>query len=165
MVDYQSPLATRYATPAMVANFGDRRRVLLWRDLWIALARAQQELGLPVSDAQLAALVAHRDEVDFARVAQLEAELRHDVMAHVRHWGERVGPEAEKIIHLGATSCFVADNAELLMIRDGLGLLMDRLVTVLDQLASFAREHRDLPTLAYTHFQPAQLTTVGKRAC
>lgn len=165
MADYRSPLATRYATAAMVANFSDRRRVLLWRDLWIALARAEQGLGVPVSDAQIDALVAHRDALDLARVAELEAELRHDVMAHVRHYGERVGPEAEKIIHLGATSCYVADNAELVMMRDGLGLLMDRLVTVIEQLASFAREHRALPTLAYTHFQPAQLTTVGKRAC
>ena len=165
MADYQSPLATRYATAAMVTNFSDRRRVLLWRDLWIALARAEQALGVPVTDAQLEALVAHRDEIDFDRVAELEAKLRHDVMAHVHHWGEQVGPEAEKIIHLGATSCYVADNAELVMMRDGLELLMDRLVAVIEQLAAFAREHRGLPTLAYTHFQPAQLTTVGKRAC
>ncbi|MEX1366933.1 MAG: adenylosuccinate lyase [Nannocystaceae bacterium] len=165
MSAYQSPLATRYATAAMVDNFGDLRRVLLWRDLWIALAREQQALGLPISDAQIEALVAHRDEVDLARVAELEAQVRHDVMAHVRHYGERAGAEAEKIIHLGATSCYVADNAELVMMRDGLELLMDRLHTVLEQLAAFAREHRGLPTLAYTHFQPAQLTTVGKRAC
>ena len=165
MSGYQSPLATRYATAAMVENFGDLRRVKLWRDLWIALARGEQALGLPITDAQIEALVAHRDEVDFERVAELEAKLRHDVMAHVQHYGERVGPEAEKIIHLGATSCYVADNAELVMMRDGLELLMDRLFTVIDQLAGFAREYRNLPTLAYTHFQPAQLTTVGKRAC
>lgn len=165
MAVYQSPLATRYATAAMVANFGDERRVLLWRDLWIALARAEQALGLPITDAQVQALVDHREELDFDRVAQLEAELRHDVMAHVRHYGEQVGVEAEKIIHLGATSCFVADNAELVMMRDGLDLLMDRLVTVVEQLSEFARTYRELPTLAYTHFQPAQLTTVGKRAC
>ena len=165
MALYQSPLATRYATAAMVANFGDERRVLLWRDLWIALARAEQALGLPIRDAQVQALVDHRGELDLERVARLEAELRHDVMAHVRHYGERVGAQAEKIIHLGATSCYVTDNAELVMMRDGLELLMDRLFTVLEQLAGFARRHRDLPTLAYTHFQPAQLTTVGKRAC
>ncbi len=165
MVAYQSPLATRYATPAMIANFGDERRVLLWRDLWIALARAEQSLGVSITDAQLEALVAHREEIDLERVAQLEAELRHDVMAHVRHFGERAGPEAEKIIHLGATSCYVADNAELVMMRDGIELLMERLVTVLEQLAAFARAQRSVPTLAYTHFQPAQLTTVGKRAC
>ncbi|MCH9684498.1 MAG: adenylosuccinate lyase [Deltaproteobacteria bacterium] len=165
MAAYQSPLATRYATAAMVDNFGDVRRVLLWRDLWIALARGEQKLGVPITDAQIDALVEHREEVDLDRVAQLEAELRHDVMAHVRHYGECVGPAAEKIIHLGATSCYVADNAELVMMRDGLELLMDRMFTVIEQLAGFANEHRDLPTLAYTHFQPAQLTTVGKRAC
>ncbi|MEM6997099.1 MAG: adenylosuccinate lyase, partial [Myxococcota bacterium] len=103
--------------------------------------------------------------IDFARVAEIEAELRHDVMAHVRHFGEVAGKDAEKIIHLGATSCFVTDNAELVMIRDGLELVMDRLHTVLTQLVAFAQEHRDLPTLSYTHYQPAQLTTVGKRAC
>ncbi len=165
MAAYESPLGTRYATAAMVECFGDRRRVLLWRDLWIALARAEQALGLPIDDEQIAALVAHRDELDLERVAQLEAELRHDVMAHVHHYGERAGPAAERIIHLGATSCYVTDNAELVMVRDGLELLMDRLYTVLEQLAAFARAHRALPTLAYTHFQPAQLTTVGKRAC
>jgi len=165
MVAYQSPLSTRYATSAMVDNFGDLRRVRLWRDLWIALARGEQALGLSISAAQINALVTHRDEIDLARVAELESQLRHDVMAHIRHYGERVGPEAEKIIHLGATSCYVADNAELVIMRDGLELLMDRLFCVLEQLGSFAREHRDQAALAYTHFQPAQLTTVGKRAC
>ncbi|MCA9658737.1 MAG: adenylosuccinate lyase [Myxococcales bacterium] len=163
--EYRSPLATRYATAAMVANFDDRRRTLLWRDLWIALAEAEQGLGLPISDAQLAALKRARETVDFARVAELEAELRHDVMAHVHHFGEVAGADAAKIIHLGATSCYVADNAELVMIRDGLELLMDRLYTALTQLAAFARDNRELATLAYTHLQPAQLTTVGKRAC
>ncbi len=162
---YQSPLATRYATGAMIENFGDRRRALLWRDLWIALAHAEQELGLPISDAQIHALERAREAIDLARVAQIEAELRHDVMAHVHQFGEAAGPDAARIIHLGATSCFVADNAELVMIRDGLELLMDRLVCVLGQLGDFARAHRDLATLAYTHYQPAQLTTVGKRAC
>jgi adenylosuccinate lyase len=162
---YQSPLAQRYATRPMLANWSDRRRALLWRDLWIALAQAEHELGLPVSAAQVAALRAARDRVDFARVAALEAELRHDVMAHVRHFGEVAGPEAAKIIHLGATSCFVTDNAEQVMIREGLGRVMDGLHAALSQLAGFAAAHRDQPCLAYTHFQPAQLTTVGKRAC
>ncbi len=162
---YQSPLGTRYATPAMIENFGDRRRVWLWRDLWIALAAAQRELGLDVEDGQLAALREARERIDFARVAELEAELRHDVMAHVKHYGEEAGENAERIIHLGATSCYVTDNAEVVMIQDGLDLLMDRLHCVLDQLGEFARQHRALATLAYTHFQPAQLTTVGKRAC
>ena len=163
--DYRSPLATRYATPAMLANFSDRRRALLWRDLWIALARAESELGVAVSAEQIAALEAARERLDFARVAELEAELRHDVMAHVHHFGEVAGGEAGKVIHLGATSCFVTDNAELVMIRAGLELIMDRLYTVLRQLADFARQWRAEPVLAYTHFQPAQLTTVGKRAC
>jgi adenylosuccinate lyase len=165
MAAYESPLATRYATAGMIENFGDLRRARLWRKLWIALAESERELGVPIIERQIDALAAHVDDVDFARVAELEAELRHDVMAHVRAWGEQVGPEAEKIIHLGATSCFVADNAELVMIRDGLDLLMDRLYTVLEQLRAFAVEYRAQPTLAYTHYQPAQLTTVGKRAC
>jgi adenylosuccinate lyase len=162
---YRSPLSSRYATQAMLANFSDRRRALLWRDLWIALAKAESALGLAISDEQIAALERAREDIDFARVAELEAELRHDVMAHVHHYGERAGAEAGKIIHLGATSCFVTDNAELVMIRAGLELLMDRLYTSLAQLRDFARTWRAEPTQAYTHFQPAQLTTVGKRAC
>jgi adenylosuccinate lyase len=162
--EYRSPLATRYATREMVANFDDRRRYGLWRSLWIALAEHQRELGLPIAAEQIEAMRAHQGELDLARVAELEAKLRHDVMAHVRHFGELVGPGAEKVIHLGATSCFVTDNAELIMMRDGLDLLMDRLFAVLESQRRFAIEHRGVPTLAFTHFQPAQLTTVGKRA-
>jgi adenylosuccinate lyase len=162
---YQSPLAQRYATPGMLANWADRRRALLWRDLWIALAAAEHALGLPVSAEQVAALRAAREDLDFARVAAIEADVRHDVMAHVRHFGERAGADAAKIIHLGATSCFVTDNAELVMIREGLELIADRLYAALEALASFAAAHRELACLAFTHFQPAQLTTVGKRAC
>jgi adenylosuccinate lyase len=162
---YTSPLGQRYATPAMLENFSDRRRVLLWRDLWIALADAERALGLPISTEQVAALRAARDRVDFARVSELEGKLRHDVMAHVHHFGEVAGADAAKIIHLGATSCFVTDNAELVMIRAGLELVMDRLVAAIEQLAKFAADHRALACLAFTHYQPAQLTTVGKRAC
>lgn len=162
---YQSPLASRYATQGMLANFSDRRRALLWRDLWIALATAEASAGLAISAEQIAALERVREQIDFDRVAVLEAELRHDVMAHVHHYGELAGPEAAKIIHLGATSCFVTDNAELVMIRAGLELMMDRLYTVLRQLGAFAKQWRTEPIQAYTHFQPAQLTTVGKRAC
>jgi adenylosuccinate lyase len=162
---YESPLASRYATKAMLANFSDRRRALLWRDLWIALAKAEAETGLAITPEQIAALEQAREHIDFARVATLEAELRHDVMAHIHHFGELAGPEAAKIIHLGATSCFVTDNAELVMIRAGLELIMDRLYTALRQLGEFARTWRAEPIQAYTHFQPAQLTTVGKRAC
>ncbi len=163
--EYRSPLSSRYATKAMLANFSDRRRALLWRDLWIALARAESELGLPVSNAQIAALEAAREQIDFGRVAELEASLRHDVMAHVHHYGEVADADAGKIIHLGATSCFVTDNAELVMIRQGLELLMDRLYTSLRQFSAFALRWRAKPIQAYTHYQPAQLTTVGKRAC
>ena len=163
--DYQSPLSSRYATAAMLENFSDRRRILVWRDLWLALARGQASLGLPVSEAQIDALVKQRETIDFARVAEIEASLRHDVMAHVHHYGELAGEDAAKIIHLGATSCYVTDNAELVMMRGGLELLMDRLYTAIDQLRGFAVEQRSQPILAYTHFQPAQLTTVGKRAC
>jgi adenylosuccinate lyase len=163
--EYRSPLATRYATPAMVANFDDRRRTVLWRRLWIALAEAERELGLPIQAEQVAAMRAKIEEIELDRVAELEARLRHDVMAHVHHFGELVGPGAEKVIHLGATSCYVTDNADLVIMRDGLDLIMDRIVAALDALRGFATTHRDLATLAYTHFQPAQLTTVGKRAC
>ncbi len=162
--EYRSPLGSRYATAAMVANFDDRRRIRLWRRLWIALAAAQRELGLAISTEQITAMQANADVIDFERVAELEAKLRHDVMAHVHHFGELVGPGAEKVIHLGATSCFVADNADLVMMRDGLELVMDRLFTILEQLRSFAIRHRDLAALAFTHYQPAQLTTIGKRA-
>ncbi len=161
---YRSPLGTRYATAAMVENFGDRRRVRLWRELWIALAQAERDLGVPVPAEAVDAMRQHIDVVDFDRVAELEAKFRHDVMAHVHHFGEVAGEAAEKVIHLGATSCFVADNAELVMMRDGIDLLLDRLHCVLGQLQGFATQHRGLATLAYTHFQPAQLTTVGKRA-
>lgn len=162
--EYRSPLGSRYATAAMVANFDDRRRIGLWRRLWIALATAQRELGLSITAEQIAAMQANVDVIDFDRVAELEAKLRHDVMAHVHHFGELVGPGAEKVIHLGATSCFVADNAELVMMRDGLELIMDRLFTILEQLRGFAVRHRELAALAFTHYQPAQLTTIGKRA-
>ncbi len=162
---YTSPLGQRYATPAMLENFSDRRRILLWRDLWIALAQAEHDLGLPVSQDQVDALRAVRETIDFGRVSELESALRHDVMAHVHHFGELAGADAAKIIHLGATSCFVTDNAELVMIRHGLELVMDRLVAAIERLAAFAREHRGLACLAFTHYQPAQLTTVGKRAC
>jgi adenylosuccinate lyase len=163
--EYRSPLATRYATAEMVANFDDRRRTILWRKLWIALAEAERGLGLPIQKEQIAAMQAKLEDIDLSRVAELEARVRHDVMAHVHHFGELVGPGAEKVIHLGATSCYVTDNADLVMMRDGLDLVMDRLVAALERLRGFAVAHRELATLAYTHFQPAQLTTVGKRAC
>ena len=160
---WSSPLAGRYASAAMLRNFSERTRIGHWRRLWLALATAQKELGLAITQAQLDELAAHLDDIDFERAAAHEQRLRHDVMAHVHALGE-VAPEARPIIHLGATSCFVTDNSELLQMRDGLDLLRAPLLATLDALAAFARRHRDLPTLAWTHFQPAQPTTVGKRA-
>ena len=161
---WTSPLSGRYASEAMRRNFSDLTRHRHWRRLWLALAQAEQALGLDISDAQIAELEQHLDDVDHARAGERERELRHDVMAHVHALGEQA-PTARPIIHLGATSCFVTDNSELIQIRDGLQLLLPTLWATIDALARFAREHRDLPTLGYTHFQPAQPTTVGRRAC
>jgi len=161
---FHSPLVTRYASPAMLENFSPRRRALVWRDLWIALAECQRELGLAISGEQIEALRGARDDLDLGRVAELEHEMRHDVMAHVHAFGEKA-PSARGILHLGATSCFVADGADLVLLRAGLDLLRGRLLGVLRPLADFARRHRSLPVLGFTHFQPAQPTTLGKRAC
>jgi adenylosuccinate lyase len=161
---YQHPLVDRYASPEMSRLFSPRRKALMWRDLWIALAEAQRRLGVDVPAEAVEAMRAARDELDLDRVAELEAELRHDVMAHVRHYGE-VAPEARGCIHLGATSAFVGDNADLIRHREALDLVRRRLLAAVAALADFAAEHRDVPTLGYTHLQPAQPTTVGKRAC
>lgn len=134
-----------------------------WRHLWIALAEAQQELGLSISDAQIAELRQHVDNIDFDLAADYEQKLRHDVMAHVHTYGD-LCPDARPIIHLGATSCYVTDNSELIMLRKSLTLIRQRLLVVIDRLANFAVEYRDLPCLGFTHLQPAQPTTVGKRA-
>ncbi len=160
---YRSPLSTRYASAAMRANFSDLTRFRLWRRLWIALAKAQRELGLPIEAAQIAELEAHAADVDLAAAARHEKTLRHDVMAHVHAWGEQC-PRARGIIHLGATSCDVTDNSELIQMRTGLGLLRRSLVSLIAKLREFALEWRSLPTLGLTHLQPAQATTVGKRA-
>ncbi|HUR26801.1 MAG TPA: lyase family protein, partial [Planctomycetota bacterium] len=144
--------------------FSDQRRIETWRALWIALAKAERELGLPISAEQVAELEAHSRDIDFAAAARHERELRHDVMAHVHAYGD-VCPKARGIIHLGATSCFVTDNADLILFREGVRLIRRQLVSLISVLARFAREHKDLPTLGFTHFQPAQATTVGKRAC
>lgn len=161
---YQSPLSSRYASQEMRYVFSDRNKFLTWRRLWIALAEAEHELGLPVSEEQLQELRAHRDELDLEVAARYERELRHDVMAHVHAWGE-LCPKARPILHLGATSCFVGDNTDLLQLREGLGLVRRQLVSLAGSLRAFALEHRELPTLGFTHYQPAQATTVGKRAC
>jgi adenylosuccinate lyase len=161
---YSSPLATRYASEAMRRNFSDLRRFRLWRRIWIALAEAEQALGLSIRDEQIAELRARADDVDLAAAARFERELRHDVMAHVHAYGEQC-PGARPILHLGATSCDVTDNADLVILREGLRILRSQLVGVIARLRGFAERWRDLPTLGFTHYQPAQATTVGKRAC
>jgi adenylosuccinate lyase len=148
----------------MAAVFSARHRFETWRRLWIVLAECQAELGLPITEAELAALRRAAPEIDLDRVAELERETRHDVVAHLRHFAERAG-DAGGILHLGATSAFVTDNTDVLLAREALEILGRRLAATIRALADFARRTRAIPTLAYTHFQPAQLTTVGKRAC
>lgn len=160
---YASPLGERYASDAMLALWSARERHGLWRRLWLALAEAEQELGVAIPEEATAQMRAHLDDVDFARVAEHERRLRHDVMAHVYAFGE-VAPAARPFIHLGATSCYVTDNGDLVLMRRALGLLRDKALRVLAALADFARRWRDEPALGYTHLQPAQLVTVGKRA-
>jgi len=160
---YTSPLETRYASREMRELFGAQWKHATWRRLWLALAEAQHELGLDISTEQLDELAAHLDDIDFARAAEYEKQFRHDVMAHIHALGD-VAPKARPILHLGATSQFVGCNTDLLQMREGLRIVVGRLVNVIDALARFAAEHRDLPCLGFTHFQPAQLTTVGKRA-
>lgn len=147
----------------MADIFSPRRQALIWRDLWIALADLQRTLGVDIPDEAIAGMYAARDELDLDRVAEIESELRHDVMAHVHHFGE-MAPAASPFIHLGATSCYVSDNAGLIQIRDGLLLVRRRLLAAMWELAEFCREWRATPTLGYTHWQPAQPTSVGKRA-
>ena len=160
---YSNPLTERYASPEMSRIFSPAFKFGTWRRLWLALAEAEKELGLPIPDEAIAGIRAHLDDFDLKRAAELEKQLRHDVMAHVHHLGEQT-PEARAIIHLGATSAYVGDNTDLIQHREALRLVRRRIVNAVAALAEFAREHRDLPTLGFTHFQPAQPTTVGKRA-
>ena len=160
---WRSPLGTRYASPAMQTLWGEPHRIGLWRRLWLALAEAERELGLDIPEQALAEMRAHLDDADLETAARYERRFRHDVMAHVHAFGEQA-PAARPFLHLGATSAFVTDNADLLVIRDGLRLLLGRLIALLGALETFAGRTAALPCLAYTHFQPAQLTTVGKRA-
>jgi adenylosuccinate lyase len=164
----QNPLYERYASPEMARIFSSANRFRIWRELWIALAESERELGLPITAEQIEALKKVAGDTDLARVAELERRTRHDVVAHLRHYAEqadRVAEGAGGILHLGATSAFVTDNTDLILTRDALRLLASRLASAISELASFARRTRAIPCLAYTHFQPAQLTTVGKRAC
>jgi adenylosuccinate lyase len=160
---YTSPLARRNASPAMLAIWSDRRKFGTWRRLWLALAQSQRELGLGIAAEQVAQIAQHLDDIDYEAAERYEKQLRHDVMAHVHALGD-VAPLARPIIHLGATSQFVVCNTELLQLRDALSLVARKLAGVIDALGSFASAHRELPTLGFTHFQPAQPTTVGKRA-
>jgi len=161
---YASPLVERVATKDMIALWSPQKKFSTWRRCWVALAEAEQELGLPITDEQLDEMRAHVDDIDFEAARKFEEELRHDVMAHIHAYGA-VAPRAKPIIHLGATSCYVGDNTDLILIREGLELLLGKAVNVLSRLAEFARKWRDLPTLGYTHYQPAQVVTLGKRAC
>ncbi len=160
---YESPLASRYASQFMLHLFSADVRIQTWRRLWVALARAEHNLGLPITEAQVAQLEAHITDIDYALAAAREKEVRHDVMAHVYAYG-KAAPDAAGIIHLGATSCYVTDNADLILYREALRYLRGQLLAVVANLAHFARKYRDTPTLGYTHYQPAQLVTVGKRA-
>ena len=160
---YESPLENRYAGEEMKRNFSDQKKFSTWRRLWLALAEAEQALGLPITDRQLDEMRGRLDDINFEDAEAIEAEIRHDVMSHVRAFGMQC-PEAKPILHLGATSCYVGDNADLIVMRDGLEILKKKLVNVVALLSDFAEREKDLPCLAYTHGQPAQLTTVGKRA-
>jgi len=160
---YVNPLVDRYASEEMSYNFSDERKFRTWRQLWIALARTQKKLGLDIKDEQIAELEAKADDIDFDFAREKERELRHDVMAHVHTFGEAC-PGARAIIHLGATSAYVGDNTDLIQIRDALDLIIPKLAGVIDLLAVFGEQWKDLPCLAFTHIQPAQLTTLGKRA-
>ena len=160
---YESPLSSRYASEYMLHLFSADMRIQTWRRLWVSLAKAEMELGLPITQEQVSELEAHITDIDFECAAQREKEVRHDVMAHVYAYG-KAAPSAAGIIHLGATSCYVTDNADIILYRDGLKYLRGELLKVVANLAEFADRYKSMPTLGYTHYQPAQLVTVGKRA-
>ncbi|MGH8072277.1 MAG: adenylosuccinate lyase [Candidatus Entotheonellia bacterium] len=161
---YENPLGPRYASREMLYNFSAEKKFRTWRRLWVALAEAEQELGLAITEAQIEELRTHQDQVNYEVAEARERQVRHDVMAHIYAYGQQC-PTAKGIIHLGATSAYVTDNTDLIQMHDGLLLLRAKLLQLIADLADFAARHKDLVTLGYTHFQPAQLTTVGKRAC
>ncbi len=160
---YVSPLSERYASRRMQEVFSPDRKFRTWRKLWIALAETEKELGLDITDEQIEELKAHADDINYADAKERERQVRHDVMSHVYAYGLQC-PKAKGIIHLGATSCYVGDNTDIILMREALGIVREKLVNVIAELAKFADQYKDLPTLAFTHFQPAQPTTVGKRA-
>src|SRR5574344_614789 len=159
---YQNPLTDRYADKEMSYLWSPQFKHSTWRKLWVMLAKCEKDLGLDITDRQIAEMEAHINDIDFDRVAEKEKELRHDVMSHIHVFGEQC-PDAMPIIHLGATSCFVTDNTELIQMREGMKILRRKLLKLMAQLADFCDRNKELPTLGFTHFQPAQLTTVGKR--
>ena len=163
MNSYKNPLEERYSSEEMLFNFSHNNKFRTWRKLWVSLAEIEKDLGLDITDEQIAELKANVDNIDYDKAAEYEKKFRHDVMAHVHTYGD-VAPSAKGIIHLGATSAFVGDNTDLIQIRDGLLILKKKLVNVMKNLADFSIQYKNLPTLGFTHFQPAQLTTVGKRA-
>ncbi|XP_011497763.1 PREDICTED: adenylosuccinate lyase [Ceratosolen solmsi marchali] len=162
-IDYRSPLSTRYASKEMRFNFSDQKKFSTWRKLWIYLAKAEMQLGLAISEEQIQEMEKHVNEIDFNAAAEEEKIRRHDVMTHVHIFGNQC-PKAAPIIHLGATSCYVGDNTDLINLRDGFDILLPKLAFVINRLAKFSLDNRFVPTLGFTHLQPAQLTTVGKRA-
>lgn len=161
---YKSPLSTRYASKEMQFLFSDQNKFSTWRRLWVWLAKAESRLGLEISDAQIAEMELQISNIDFEAAAAEERLTRHDVMAHVHVFAKQC-PSAAPVIHLGATSCYVGDNTDLIVLRDALKLLLPRVASVIARLSQFAQSYKDQPTLGFTHLQPAQLTTVGKRAC
>ncbi|SHM75127.1 adenylosuccinate lyase [Caldanaerovirga acetigignens] len=161
---FEHPLTKRYASKEMLMNFSPHKKYMTWRKLWIALAEAEKELGLPITDEQIEEMKEHVDKINFEEAEEYEKVTRHDVMAHIWAFGKQC-PKAKPIIHLGATSAFVGDNTDVILMRDGLAILKKKLVNIIDNLKNFALQYKDMPTLGFTHFQPAQLTTVGKRAC
>ena len=160
---YSSPLSERYASKEMQYIFSQDKKFCTWRRLWIALAESEKELGLNITDEQIEELKAHKDDINYDVAKEREKLVRHDVMSHVYAYGVQC-PKAKGIIHLGATSCYVGDNTDLIIMTEGLKLVKKKLVNVINELAKFADKYKALPTLAFTHFQPAQPTTVGKRA-
>ena len=160
---YENPLLSRYASREMAENFSDDKKFRLWRKLWIALAESEKEMGLNITDEQIAEMKKYADDINYEDARKFESEVRHDVMAHVKAFGKQA-KKAAGIIHLGATSCYVTDNAEVIIIDNALDMVLKKLVNVMDKLRAFARKYKSLPTLGFTHLQPAQLTTVGKRA-
>lgn len=160
---YESPLCSRYASKEMQYIFSPDMKFTTWRKLWIALAQSEKELGLNITDAQIDELIAHQNDVDYEKAAEYEKQTRHDVMSHVKAYGDQC-PNAKGIIHLGATSCYVGDNTDIIIMKKGLELIRSKVLTAIKLLSDFAVKYKDTPTLAFTHFQPAQPTTVGKRA-